>query len=233
MKFQNIFFFRRLWEESKARGKKHRIRLVLPPSPWLLNKVRPFNVKFEKELSGDDGRVPFFKQLSYNFNVLVQLNKTKEFGAQKEFTMSGSEWMKSFVTCPLCNPNDREKNPWGKILCWFNICGNPQCDIRKPFIPDADGKTPWEKEFCPNIPNDHRVMWGSFKTQWKNNVKNYKFDESFVSVPTFFENFRKWIGKDKHWFFQHKSFWRAKSVTFLNNVCLKFFTFNEQILKCM
>jgi len=206
-----FFFFRRAWAEAKLRGRKHRIKLILPASPWLLNKVRPFNVKFESELPGDDGRVPFFKQLSYNFDVLVELNKTKKFGAQKTFSPSASDFMKSFVACQPCDGT--KKDPWRKILCWFNRCGNPKCNIMTPFVPGPDGKTPWESEYCPNISANHMVKWGCFETTFKNNVKNYRFDESFVSVATFFEKFRNWLGKEKHWFFQHKLFWKAKSVT--------------------
>ena len=180
-------------------------------SEWLLNVERPFNVRFESELNGDDGAVKTFKELDFNFEVLggvVQKYGDKEL--IHKLGSSGSKWLKSFQ----CDG----KTGFDLHECWANKC--KECSVEEHFKRRGKAKSAFAKLYKLKVPKKTVVKWGYYKRYNDNGTTREKWTETLVPWKQFLDNFSKFCVAKQAYFHVYAHFMDVTKVTPLSTTVI-------------
>ena len=178
------------------KGKK-----CLPTSPWLLEDCRPFNVKFESELRGDDGALKVFKVLNFNHETLRHV--IKEHGDVSNFEKKATAWLKKFE-CPNKRGQDLH-------MCWANLCENPKCNIKTHFKRES-GLSDFEKLHKIKVPENFMLNHGSYVRYKDGNINRERWKEEFISWGEFLKRHADFCAANQGYYHVYKRYCATTKV---------------------
>ena len=180
----------------RDKGKK-----CLPVSPWLLEDCRPFNVKFESELRGDDGALKAFKVLDFNHETLREV--IRKHGDASNFDKKGTKWIKKFV-CPGKKGEELH-------ACWANICESPKCNIKTHFNREK-GLSDFEKLHKIKVPADFTLNHGRYIRYKDQNITRERWKEEIITWGEFLKRHAKFCADNQTYFYVYKRFCTVAKV---------------------
>ena len=174
-------------------------------STWLLNDKRPFNVKFERELKGDDGAVQTYKQLNFNWEVATEV--VKEHGQDAALSaafrkQSPSKWLKAFE----CSG----KSGFDLHMCWSNDC--KKCDVRKHLQRKRKRRSEFEKKWKVRAPKELMVKWGFYERYVDKGTKREKWVVTLIPWKEFLDKFADFCAKKQTYLHVYKQYMQVSKV---------------------
>ena len=170
---------------------------------WLLDQQRPFNVKFEHELKGDDGAIKVLKSLRFNHDKLHEV--VTRYGNPSTFETSATRFVKSFK-CPTKRGDQLHK-------CWSNDCS--KCSIREHFrFAKKKRKCAFEKKYGMNVPAKHMVEYGYYQKSTKNGQTRFKWYVDLIPWKEFLEKYSDYCADHQTWLHVYQRFCDTTLVTF-------------------